>query len=351
MPSTCGLSNEASVKQIRAGKERRRALLLQGFYNGFYKLLQIFLGADASAAQRYDEAFVGRLCGSICGRFNLQGDGVTDQQQASQQELVTIDMQDGVADVRLNRPQKYNALSPEMFAAIVAAGEQLSADHGVRAVVLSGNGPGFCAGLDMTSMSGLGSGEGSGGGGQLLARDERPENFAQRPAMVWKRLPVPVVAALHGVAYGGGAQIALGADIRIAAPDLKMSIMEIKWGLVPDMSISQTLRDVVPLDVAKELTFTGRIFSGDEAQELGLATYVDADPHGRAMQIAREIASKSPDAIRAGKKLLEEVWHADERTGLELESSLQTALIGQPNQLEAVRANFEKRAPEFNNPE
>ena len=269
-------------------------------------------------------------------------------------ELVTVDIQDGVADVRLNRPDKYNALSPGMFQAIIAAGEDLATKAEVRAVVLSGNGRGFCAGLDMNTMSGLGGGDSatqSSDSPSLLARDERPENFAQRPAMVWKRLPVPVIAALHGVAYGGGAQIALGADIRIASPDLKMSVMEIKWGLIPDMSITQTLRNIVPLDVAKELTFTGRVLSGEEAHELRLVTHVSDDPHAHAMTLAREIASKSPDAVRAGKKLLESSWYADERTGLELESSLQMALIGSDNQLEAVRANFEKRAPRFNDPE
>lgn len=270
-------------------------------------------------------------------------------------QLVTIDMVDGVADVRLNRPEKYNALSPAMFQAIIAAGEELSANKSLRAVVLSGNGPGFCAGLDMATMGGLGDGGGgsdeSGSSEEsLLARDERPENFAQRPAMVWKRMPVPVIAALHGVAYGGGAQIALGADIRLAAPDTKLSIMEIKWGLIPDMSISQTLRDIVPLDVAKELTFTGRILSGEEAQALGLVTRVVDDPRSEALALAREIAGKSPDAVRASKQLLETVWHADERTGLELESSLQIALIGSDNQVEAVKANFEKRPPNFNDP-
>lgn len=265
-------------------------------------------------------------------------------------DLVTIALADGVADVRLNRPDKYNALSPEMFRAIVAAGDQLAEAKNVRAVVLSGNGRGFCAGLDMESMAGLSDG-GSGDSNTLLGRDERPENFAQRPAMVWKRLPVPVISALHGVAYGAGAQIALGTDIRVASPDMKMSIMEIKWGLIPDMSISQTLRDIVPLDVAKELTMTGRILSGEEARELGLVTRVEEKPLEYALAMAHEIAGKSPDAIRASKQLLETVWHADERVGLALESSLQTKLIGSANQIEAVKANFEKRAPNFTDPE
>lgn len=266
-------------------------------------------------------------------------------------DLVTIDIKGGIADVRLNRPDKYNALSPDMFKAIIDAGERLAEARDVRAVVLSGNGRGFCAGLDMSSFQGMaGSGErsaGNGGTSGLLTRDERPENHAQRPAYVWKRLPMPVIAAVHGVAYGGGCQIALGADIRIASPDAKMSVMEIKWGLIPDMSLTQTLRDLVPLDVAKELTFTGRVLSGTEAQALGLVTRVADDPLAAAMSLAEEIAGKSPDAVRAGKRLFEESWHADERTGLELESALQVALIGTPNQVESIKANFEKRAPVF----
>ena len=273
-----------------------------------------------------------------------------------QEQLVTIDINDGVADVRLNRPEKYNALSQSMFKAIIDAGEQLRDDKSLRAVVLSGNGRGFCAGLDMDSFAKMGDSDKAAthGGNEtksLLDTDGRVENFAQRPALVWKYLQVPVIAALHGVAYGGGAQIALGADIRIAAPDLKMSVMEIKWGLVPDMSITQTLRDLLPMDVAKQLAFTGQVLSGNEAQKLGLVTQVAEDPHAQAMSMAREIAGKSPDAIRAAKKLFETAWHADAKTGLELEAELQAGLIGTANQREAIAANFAKRAPEFNDPE
>lgn len=268
-----------------------------------------------------------------------------------EKDLVTIEVNDGVADVRLNRPDKYNALNPAMFQAIIDAGESLAASTEVRAVVLSGNGPGFCAGLDMGSFQAMSDSAESGedSTSTLLAKDERPENHAQRPAYVWKRLPVPVITAVHGVAYGAGAQVALGGDIRIAAPDAKMSVMEIKWGLIPDMSLTQTLRDLVPLDVAKELTFTGRVLSGTEAKEIGLVTKVEVDPRAAALEMAHEIASKSPDAIRYGKRLLEQTWHAEEREGLALEAKLQTELIGSPNQLEAIRANFEKRAPNFSN--
>ncbi len=274
-----------------------------------------------------------------------------------QEELVTVEIKDGVADVRLNRPEKYNALSQPMFRAIIETGERLRDEKSLRAVVLSGNGRGFCAGLDMDSFSKMGDSDNSAMGSKadtprsLLDTDGRVENFAQRPALVWKYLPVPVIAALHGVAYGGGAQVALGADIRIAAPDLKLSIMEIKWGLVPDMSITQTLRDILPMDVAKQLTFTGQILSGPEAQQLGLVTQIADDPHAEAMSMAREIAGKSPEAIRAAKQLFETAWHADAKTGLELEAELQAGLIGSANQREAIAANFAKRAPEFHDPE
>ena len=261
-------------------------------------------------------------------------------------ELVTVEIDGGVADVRLNRPEKYNALSTEMFKAIISTGERLAEAREVRAVVLSGNGRGFCAGLDMERMKDLGSPQRE-TESVLMRSDDRPENFAQRPAYVWKTLPVPTIAAIHGVAYGGGCQIALGADIRFAAPDAKMSVMEIKWGLIPDMSISQTLRDLLPLDLAKELTFTGRILSGEEAKAFGLVTHVAEDPLAAALALAREIAGKSPNAVRAGKKLLEGSWRADAATGLRMESSLQAKLIGSPNQVEAIKANFERREPKF----
>ena len=262
-------------------------------------------------------------------------------------ELVTIEISEGIADVRLNRPDKYNALSPQMFSAIIEAGETLAADDSLRVVVLSGNGRGFCAGLDMGSFQGMSDQKSDQSAGNLQSFDDGPANNAQRPAYAWKRLPVPVIAAIHGVSFGGGLQIALGADIRIAAPDAKLSVMEIKWGLIPDMSITQTLRDLIPIDVAKELTFSGRILSGQDASDLGLVTRVAENPLEAAMALAKEIAGKNPDAIRFGKQLFEESWHADEATGLAMESRLQTTLSGTENQLEAIKANFENRSPAF----
>ena len=268
-------------------------------------------------------------------------------------DIVTIDIDCGIADVRLNRPEKYNALSGDMFTAIIEAGESLAATMDVRAVVLSGNGPGFCAGLDFDSFQGMADAAESGSdvGSGLLQRDERPENHAQRPAYVWKTLPMPVIAAVHGVAYGGGCQIALGADIRIASPEAKFSIMEIKWGIIPDMSITQTLRDVVRLDVAKELTFTGRIVSAVEAERLGLVSHLAEDPLVTAKALAAEIAGRNPHAVRASKHLYEQSWHGDAETGLSLEATLQKDLLGSKNQIEAVHANFEKRTPVFRDPQ
>ena len=186
----------------------------------------------------------------------------------------------------------------------------------------------------------------------LLDRDgASPANFAQQAAWVWVDLPVPVIAAVHGVAFGGGLQIALGADIRFVAPDARLSVLEIKWGLVPDMSGTQTLRRLTRLDVAKELAFTGRILSGAEAVELGLATHVSDQPREAAFELAREIATRSPDAVRAAKRLLHTSGLVSSEEGLRLEEKLQRSVIGRPNQIEAVRANLEKRPARFRDPE
>jgi enoyl-CoA hydratase/carnithine racemase len=262
-------------------------------------------------------------------------------------ERVRVTLSDGVADVRLNRPEKLNALDPAMFEGLVETGRALAVDPSVRAVVLSGEGRGFCAGLDFASFMALGN---SGPG--LLAREERsPVNAAQRAAWIWTEVPVPVIAAVHGVTYGGGLQIALAADVRLVAPDAQLSVMEIKWGLIPDMTGTQTLRHLVGLDVAKELTFTGRIVSGRDAVTLGLATRVADDPLAAASALAREIAGKSPDAIRAAKRLLNATVASGRDEGFRMEEQLQRELIGGRNQLEAVKANLEKRTPRFVDPE
>jgi enoyl-CoA hydratase/carnithine racemase len=195
----------------------------------------------------------------------------------------------------------------------------------------------------------MGAGE---GGPRLLARaPDSPVNAAQRAAWIWTEVPVPVIAAIHGVAYGGGLQIALAADLRLVTPEAQLSVMEIRWGLIPDMTGTQTLRHLVRLDVAKELTFSGRIVTGHEAVALGLATRVEASPRDAALALAREIAQRSPSAIRAGKCLLNASVTASLDDGMRLEERLQRELIGSPNQLEAVQANLEQRPPRFTDPE
>lgn len=260
-------------------------------------------------------------------------------------ELVTISVVDHVADIRLNRPEKMNALSIPMFDAINAAAEHVMSDRSIRAVVLSGEGRAFCAGLDLSNFTnpdtfGGGDAFGNGRGGYW-------PNFYQKPGYLWKDVPVPVICALHGVVFGGGLQIALGADIRIAHPETRLSLMEIKWGLIPDMSGTQTLRDLVRLDVAKELAFTGRIVEAPEAQQIGLVTRLDDNPREAALAMARDIAQKNPQAVTLGKLLLESTWHGDDARGLEMEEKLQAQLLMTPNQMEAVMAGMQKRPANF----
>ena len=234
-----------------------------------------------------------------------------------------------------------------MFDGLIDTGKRIIADNSVRAVVLHGEGKAFCAGLDFGSF--LGSPDLM---QKLLARgEESPANMAQRAAWVWQEVKVPVIAAVHGFAFGGGLQIALGADMRYVTADAEFSVMEIKWGLIPDMSITQTLLELVPLDVAKELTFTGRKLSGTEALALGLATKVCEDPLADALETAKLIATKSPHAIRAGKALLRDAPRMSRADALKLETALQVTLLGSANQTEAVQANMMKRAPSFKDPE
>ena len=264
-------------------------------------------------------------------------------------DRIVVQMEGHVADVRMDRTDKLNALDYEMFQALIETGRSLATTKGVRAVVLSGNGRAFCAGLDFASFMAM---AGS-GGPNLLDRDgSSPANTAQLAAYVWKELPVPVIAAVHGVCYGGGLQIAAGADIRIVHPEAKFSIREMHWGLVPDMSGTRTLKHLLRQDVLKELTFTARIFSGTEAANLGLATRTADDPHAAAMELAAQIASSSPTGIRAAKSLLNQAYDiADDATGLALEEEVQRSVLQTPNQIEAVMANLSKRAPNFVDPE
>lgn len=259
---------------------------------------------------------------------------------------VHTDIAGHVAVVTLTRADKHNALDVAMFEQIIAAGERVARAPGVRAVVLRGDGPSFCSGLDLVGIMQAG-----GGLEALLDRARGPvPNWFQRAAHVWLEAPMPVIAAVHGNCLGGGLQIALAADIRIAAPDARLSVMEVQWGLVPDMTITRTLPRLVGVDVAKELTFTGRVLDGAEADRLGIVTRVSTDPLTDARALAAQIATRSPDAVRAAKRLYDESWTgAPERT-LALEAELQLGLIGSPNQLAAAAAGFSGEPAQFADP-
>ncbi|TRD11790.1 crotonase/enoyl-CoA hydratase family protein [Erythrobacter insulae] len=259
-------------------------------------------------------------------------------------DRVSIDLaENGVAQVRLTRGDKMNALDPEMFERIIEAGSALHSMKGLRAVVLSGEGKAFCAGLDTASFARTPSPDEP----DLTERTYGNSNKFQQVAMQWRKLPVPVIASMHGVCFGGGLQIASGADIRIAHPETRMAIMELKWGLVPDMGGYALWRGLVRDDVLRELIYTNREFSGEEAQSLGLATYTDTDPLARATAIASEIANRNPHAIRAAKRLQASMLERGTDAILLEESIEQHAIMRTKNQVEAVMAGMAKRAPSF----
>ncbi|MCP5075041.1 MAG: crotonase/enoyl-CoA hydratase family protein [Rhodobacteraceae bacterium] len=250
-----------------------------------------------------------------------------------------------IAEVRLNRPDKKNALDLALFDELSAAGEALKTQPGLRAVVLTGEGDTFCAGIDTSSFMEI-------AGRIEKVRDEMLNppgggaNRFQKPCTVWQELQMPVIAAIEGVAFGAGMQLALAADFRISAPDARFSIMEAKWGLIPDMGISQSLPKLLPADRAKELIMTGRVLPADEALSLGLITRIEDDPLTAAYAFATELASKSPDAVQASKKLVEGCWGCGP-DGLKLEAELQAPIIGAANQIEAVMAGMQKREAKF----
>ncbi len=270
-------------------------------------------------------------------------------------DRVTISINDGIADVRLNRADKRNALDNAMFRGIADAGEQLKTERNVRVVVLSGDGASFCAGLDFSSMQALAD-SGDGGAERAATRtdgnpgemaDGRITHLGQQVCWVWQEIPVPVIAAVHGHTLGGGLQIALGADIRIVHPDTKMSVREVHWGLVPDMTGTFMLSKLVRPDVARELTYTARVFDGNEALDLGLATRLSETPLDDAMSLARDIAGRSPGAVRGAKELFNRLDHDGAAEAFAEERRVIGEQIGSSNQMEAVMSGFEKRAPVF----
>ena len=261
-------------------------------------------------------------------------------------DRVTVSLENHVAHVLLDRADKRNALDDAMFEAVIAAGEHVRSLPGVRAVVLSGAGRAFCAGLDLSSFGR----EDRWKDGSLATRTHGLANRPQYVATIWRDLPMPVIAAVHGVCFGGGLQIASGADIRIAHPDTRMAVMEVKWGLVPDMGGYLLWRGNVRDDVLREMTYTHREFTGAQAADMGFVTHVDPDPLSRAMALAHDIAGKSPHAVRAAKDLSNRTPLMDDAQVLRAESLSQIDLMGSAGQIESVRAGMERRAPEFIDP-
>lgn len=256
-------------------------------------------------------------------------------------------LEDGIADVRMTRVDKMNALDATQWAALVEAVETLKAMPGLRVVVLSGEGRAFCAGLDLASMQGDRDPGASSAGGSLAGRTHGIANNAQYAAWGWRELPVPVIAAVHGVAFGAGSQIMAAADIRIVHPETRIAIMEMKWGLVPDVAGMPLWRTQVRDDVLREMIYTNREFNGVEAKDMGFATHVADDPHAKAMELARVIANKNPHAMRGAKRLCNLMGDASDAELLQAESDEQLKVIRTPNQMEAVMAEMQKRKPNF----
>lgn len=256
---------------------------------------------------------------------------------------VSVEIQDHVARVTLTRGDKMNALDSEMVATILDAGRDVAASK-ARAVVLSGEGKSFCAGLDLASFAAM---QGMDATDWLLTRSHEDANEMQELAMQWRRLPMPVIAALHGAVYGGGLQIALGADIRIAHPDTRLAVMEMKWGIVPDMGGMALLPRLVRSDVLRLLTYTAEPIMAEQAERWGLVTRIDADPQAAALALAQEIAGKSPSAIRAAKRLIGKAETSGQSEVLEAESREQVDLIGKPDQIEVIAAQMQGRKPAF----
>ena len=269
-------------------------------------------------------------------------------------ERVTISISDGIADVKMNRADKRNALDNAMFTSLCAAGEYLKTLDGLRVVVLSGDGASFCAGLDFSSFAQMAE-----AGPRTDSNESKPDvnagamvagritHMAQQGCWVWQEVPVPVIAAVHGHALGGGIQIALGCDIRIVHPETQLSVREVHWGLIPDMTGTLMLSRLVRPDIVKNLVFTARIFSGHEAHEMGIATQLSHEVHADAMTMAREIAGRSPEAVRGAKKLINRLANSGAAEQFAAERATIGQLIGTANQAEAVMSHFEKRPPNF----
>jgi len=251
---------------------------------------------------------------------------------------VSFHIEDSIAYVSLNRPESHNGVDEDMIVQLINTAKRIKKDRSIRCVILQGNGASFCAGLDFNSVSKRPS---------VIPRffiklPWRKDNMFQRVALVWRDLPVPVIAVVHGNCFGAGMQIILAADYRIATPDANLSILEMKWGLIPDMSGMVTISRLTRVDIAQELTMTGRFFSGAEAAEYGLVSKVSDTPLEAAQDMAKLIAKQSPDAIAATKYLYKKTWKKDTRAALFWERMVQLRLLGRKNQRIAMKNGLSK---------
>ena len=256
---------------------------------------------------------------------------------------VSVDYKDHIAHVTLTRGDKMNALDDAMIKALLAVGQEIAASN-ARAVVLSGEGKSFCAGLDMASFAKMAHVNPT---EMLIPRSHEDANEMQELALIWRRVPVPVICAIQGVAYGGGLQIALGADIRIAHPEAKLAVMEMKWGIIPDMGGMVLLPKLVRSDVLRLLTYTARPIGAPQAADWGLVTKLSDDPLTEALALAEDIAGQSPSGIRAAKRLIDVAENTPRAEVLLAESAEQVDLIGNADQMEVVMAQMQGRKPEF----
>ena len=262
---------------------------------------------------------------------------------------IELDINSGVAEVKLNRPEKHNALDHAMFESLIDVGEKLAKDRSIRAVILYGAGKSFCAGIDLSIFSGESSSDDF--LNKMEPRDDSLANYYQSAAYVWREIPVPVIAALHGAVYGGGLQIALGADIRYADKNSAISIMEIKWGIIPDMALTTSIPNLINIDKAFEITMTGDILDAKTAFKLGLITGVKSDPLSQARELANIICQKSPDAIRSIKKLFYDTWGSNDKISLSMEADIQKKVMSSPNHMEAVKSSINRSEPDFSDSE
>ena len=263
---------------------------------------------------------------------------------------IEFSVENHIAHVKLSRADKMNALDSKMLDAIPMVGERIRQDSSIRVVVISGDGGNFCAGLDKSNFSSILDKKGisvSDDDTVLADRTHGIANAVQYVAWMWRELPMPVIAAVEGFCLGGGLQIALGADFRYAKANSKFSILEMRWGIVPDMSSTQIMRHMIRDDVIRELTYTAKIFNAEQAKEWGFITEIVDEPLAHAMTVANQIVNKNPDAIRASKKIIDASYYQTAEQGLLMESVEQDKIMGTPNQIEAVIAELQKRKPEF----